>query len=318
LVEAPNKAALKEMHDQAHGEVPNRIIEVDNAVVESFLGRIEDPEKTQKTELNIINDPAFRTVMVVGVKPSSLRETLNKKVNSIIAEQHKPMVNTIKLYNGRLVKQNTDHFLISFESVTNAVLCALQIQAEFEKNSGSEIFSLIKLNIGLSAGVPVDEKEGFFENTIKTAHSYFDLVKGTVVLSSEVKDLYESENLNTPIAPESVVALNHSEEKFLKDLVDFTEKEWNNTYLRTDEFSRYFGFSKSRLYRNLIAVTGKSPNIFLKDYRLCKALDLLYKKNMNISEVAFETGFNSPAYFSKCFQETFGILPSEYLRSTKS
>ena len=74
LVEAPNKAAIKEMHDQAHGEVPNRIIEVDHAVVESFLGRIEDPEKSQKTKLNIINDPAFRTIMVVGVKPFSLKE----------------------------------------------------------------------------------------------------------------------------------------------------------------------------------------------------------------------------------------------------
>jgi len=316
LVEAPNKAALKEMHDQAHGEVPNRIIEVDNAVVESFLGRIEDPEKSQKTELNIINDPAFRTIMVVGVKPFSLREILDKKVNSVITGQHRTMIETINLYNGRLVKQNPDHFLVSFDSVTNAVLCALKIQAEFEKCSGSENLSLLKLNIGLSAGVPVDEKEGFFENTIKTAHSYFDLVKGTVVLSSEVKDLYESENLNTPITPGSVVALNPSEEKFIKDLVDYTEKEWNNTYLHTDDLSRYFGYSKSRLYRKLIAITGKSPNNFLKDYRLCKALDLLYKKNMNISEVAFETGFNSPAYFSKCFQETFGILPSDYLRST--
>lgn len=318
LVEAPNKAALKEMHDQAHGEVPNRIIEVDNAVVESFLGRIEDPEKSQKAELNIINDPAFRTIMVIGVKPFSLRETLDKMVNSLITGQHKTMVDTINLYNGRLVKQNPDHFLVSFDSVTKAVLCALKIQGEFEKDPRSENLSLIKLNIGLSAGVPVDEKEGFFENTIKTAHSYFELVRGTVVLSSEVKDLYESENLNTPITPGSVVALSQSEEKFLKDLVGFTEKEWNNTSLHTDDFSRYLGFSKSRLYRKLIAITGKSPNTFLKDYRLCKALDLLNKKNMNISEVAFETGFNSPAYFSKCFQETFGILPSEYMRSGNS
>src|SRR5690606_23020981 len=109
LVEAPNKAALKEMHDHAHGDVPNRIIEVDNAVVESFLGRIEDPEKSRKTELNIINDPAFRTIMVVGVKPFSLRETLDKKVISIITSRHRVIVDTIKLYKGRLVKQNLDH-----------------------------------------------------------------------------------------------------------------------------------------------------------------------------------------------------------------
>src|SRR5690606_16529188 len=315
LVEAPNKAALKEMHDQAHGEVPNKIIEVDSAVVESFLGRIEDPDKSQKTELNIINDPAFRTIMVVGVKPMSLREANDKKRISIISGLYKKMVSTISLHHGRLVKQNSGHFLVSFDSVTNAVLCALTIQDEFEKGSRGKSHSLFKLNIGLSAGVPVDEKGGFFENTIKTAHSYFEMVRGTVVISSEVKELYESENLNSPIKSRSIVVLDRSEDKFLKDLMDFTEKEWNDTFLQTNDFSRYLGYSKSRLYRKLIAITGKPPNTFLRDYRLSKALDLLNKKNMNISEVAMEIGFNSPGYFSKCFQDSFGILPSEYIKS---
>ncbi len=318
LVEAPNKAALKKMHDQAHGEVPNRIIEVDDAVVESFLGRIEDPEKSQKTTLNIINDPAFRTIMVVGIKPFSLKKTLDKKIKSIIAGQQSMIVESISLFNGRFVKQNHDHSLVSFDSVTNAVSCALKIQTEFEKGAGRKYSSLIKLHIGLNSGVPVDEKEGFFEDTIKAACSFFELVKGTVVLSSEVKDLYESENMNTPFLSKTVVALTQLEEKFLKDLIDFTEKEWSKTCLNADDFIRFFGYSKSRLYRKIVALTGKSIHSYLKDYRLCKSLNLLNKKNMNISEVAFETGFNSPAYFSKCFQETFGILPSQYIKTGHS
>ena len=74
LIEAPNKKAIKEMHSQAHGEVPNMIIEVDSNIVESFLGRIEDPEKSQNTDLNIINDPAFRTIMVIGLEIFSLKK----------------------------------------------------------------------------------------------------------------------------------------------------------------------------------------------------------------------------------------------------
>jgi AraC-like DNA-binding protein len=287
LIEAPNEKAILEMHKQAHGQVPHRVIEVEANIVESFLGRIEDPEKAQKTSLNIINDPAFRTIMVVGIKPFSLKETLDKMVNSIIAEWHRTIEDTINLYTGSLVKQNPDHFLVSFHSVTNAVLCALKIQAEFEKNRGSKYDSLIRLQIGLDAGVPVDKKEGFFENTIKAAQSYFELVKGTLVVSSEVKELYESENLNTLIEPKTAISLNRSEEKFLKNLVDFTEREWSNTSLNTDDFSQYLGYSKSNLYRKIVAMTGKSPNSYLKEYRLCKALKLLSKKNMNISEFAF-------------------------------
>ncbi|WP_300436625.1 nickel-binding protein [Christiangramia sp.] len=315
LVEAPNKAAIKEMHDQAHGEVPHRIIEVDNAIVESFLGRIEDPEKSQKTELNIINDPAFRVIMVVGVKPSSFRKVLDEKVNLLIKEQNSEIIKSLSCHDGRLVKINQDHFLISFDSVTNAIKCALEIQLNFKKNFNTNHDSPVKLKMSLNGGVPVDEKEGFFENTIKTAQSYYDLVVGKMVLSTEVKELYESENSNNSIASDSFVTLNPSEEKFLKDLVNFTEKEWCNPTLNIRDFTQYFGYSKSKLYRKIITLTGKSPNIFLKDYRLTKALQLLNKKDLNVSEVAFETGFNSLAYFSKCFQESFGILPSQYLKS---
>lgn len=318
LVEAPNKAALKNMHDQAHGEVPHKIIEVDNAVVESFLGRIEDPEKSRKTELNIINDPAFRTIMAVGIKLISLKEIPDENLNYIIAGKNDTIIKTLNLYKGRLVKQKQDHFLVSFESVTNAVLCALKIQEDFERSSGRNYNYLLKLKIGLDAGVPVDEKEGFFEDTIKAAYTYFDLIKGTIVLSAEVKELYESENQNIPINPGYVVALDHSEEKFIKDLVDFTEKEIGSTSLKTDHFCQNLGYSKSGFYRKIISLTGNSPNNFLKVYRLTRALNLLNKKEMNISEVACETGFNSPAYFSKCFHETFGVLPSQYLKSAGS
>lgn len=315
LIEAPNKAALQEMHDQAHGEVPHRIIEVDHAIVESFLGRIEDPEKSRKTELNIINDPAFRTIMAVGITPFSFKDSVNEKVTSQITGQNSVIINSIKSHKGRFVKKNSDHFLISFDSVTNAVKCALEIQLFFNKSLKGNNNPPLLLKIGLNAGVPVDEKEGFFENTVKTAQSYFQLVKGTVILSSEVKELYESENSNIPLASGFLITLNQSEEKFLKDLVTFTEMEWNNTSLSINDFSRYLGYSKSRLYRKMIGLTGRSPNTYLKEYRLNNALTLLNKRDMNISEVAFETGFNSAAYFSKCFQETFSILPSQYLKS---
>ncbi|MDT0686016.1 nickel-binding protein [Autumnicola psychrophila] len=316
LIEAPNKAALKKMHDHAHGEVPNRIIEVDNAVVESFLGRIEDPEKSQKAEVNIINDPAFRTVMVVGITPGSPELILDKNVNSNIAEQHNIISSTISSFNGRLVKRNQDYLLISFISVTKAFECALKLQSLFQKRFGRKPGSPFKLKVGLDAGLPVEDKNGFFEDTIETAFSYFKVVKGTVVLSAEVKELYESENLNVSIRSGSVVALNRSDDKFLKELMNFTGKNFSNPSLNTNDFCQYLGSSKSKCYRKIVALTGKSPNSFIKNYRLNKSLELLKTRDWNISEVAFETGFNSLAYFSKCFQDTFRILPSQYIKFT--
>ncbi len=314
LVEAPDINAIQDMHNQAHGGVPHKIIEVDASIVESFLGRIADPEKSQKKELNIINDPAFRTIMVVKIRCVSLVGALDKKLDFAINKEIDRIVDTISGFKGRIIKQKVDYFLISFDSVTNAVLCAFEIQAIAAKVINGKRSSPADLCIGLSAGIPVSEKEGLFEDTIQLAERLCDAAKGQVAVSSEVRDLYESENLNASIDVKFVQLLSSNDEIFLNLLMDFTEREWCNTTFNMDGFSKSLGFSKSQLYRKIVTMTGKSPNAFIRDYRLRKALKLLNEKRNNISEVAYETGFNAPAYFSKCFKNAYGILPSEYLK----
>jgi len=318
LIDAPNKEAIKMMHDKAHGEVPHRIIEVDDAVVESFLGRIEDPKKSQNAELNIINDPAFRTIMVIGIKRLSLKDSANKELNLIIQNHNNTIVKTLNKFNGSLVKQKVDYFLTSFDSVTNAVLCAMNIQTMLNLTVDNTHGSDVNVNMGLSAGVPVTEKENIFEDTIKMAERLCNVVKGQIVISSEVKDLYESENLNISIDKEVVHALSSTDERFLNILMDYVEREWRNTTLNVDRFIKDLGYSKSKLYRSMIPLTGKSPNTFIKEYRLNRALQLLNNQVLNISEVAFETGFNSPAYFTRAFKKQFGLLPTNFTRGSKT
>jgi len=314
LVEAPNKEAIQMMHNDAHGEVANRIIEVDGQIVESFLGRIEDPKKSQNTTLNIINDPAFRTIMVTTVKRLSFKKTTVKELQGAVQDHNRAMAKTVHNHKGRIVKQETDYFLTSFDSVTNAVLCAIAIYAELERTLNGFYGAQLKLNIGLSAGVPVTEQDGIFEDTIKSAERISSIAQDKIIISSDVRDLYESENLNFAMDRQVIETLSSANERFLNFLMDFIEREWQNNALSVDSFSKRLGCSKSQLYRKMMVTTGKSPNGFIHDYRLDMALKLLGKKTENISEVAFETGFNSPAYFSKCFSDKFGILPSKYVQ----
>lgn len=317
LVDAPNKEAIKMMHDNAHGDIPHRIIEVDDAVVESFLGRIEDPKKSQKTELNIINDPAFRTLLVIGFKRLSLNSTINK-LNLVFENHGNTLVKKIHTFNGSIVKQKSDYILASFDSVTNAVLCAINIQMMLKLDVKNTLFSDVAVNMGLSAGVPVTEKENIFEDTIKTAERLCFFVKGQLVMTSEVKDLYESENLNISIDEAKVYAISLTDEKFLNIFLDCIDREWRSTTLNIDRFIKDLGCSKSKLYRSIIPLTGKSPNTFLKEYRLNKALQLLRNQMLNISEIAYESGFNSPAYFSKEFKKQFGLLPKSFIKGSKA
>ena len=139
------------------------------------------------------------------------------------------------------------------------------------------------------------------------------IVKGEIIVSSEVKEICSSENSGLLREDESIFYLTQADEKFLNLLMDYTESIWSDTNFKVDDFSKPMGCSKSQLYRKMILLTGQSPNIFIKEYRLQEALTLLNKNAGNISEIAFGTGFTSLSYFSKCFQKRYGHLPSDYL-----
>ncbi|MEE9363428.1 MAG: nickel-binding protein [Cellulophaga sp.] len=309
LVEAPNAQAVHDMHDHAHGDVPHTIIEVESNIVESFLGRISDPVKAKKTKLNIINEPAFRILMVTELKRMSLENSGSKQFNDTIYGCSKSIIEIIKAFNGSIVKQRNNYFLTSFNSVTDAVSCSLEIKKVLQIEQNSEI----ELNIGLSAGIPVTDKKGIFEDTIKVAEYLSDFVKGSISITSEIKELYESENRNVSLN-EEINTLSPSDEDFLKSLMTFIEENWKQSELKTSDVFKHLGYSKSKLYREMVAMSGKSINTFIREYRLNKALDLIDKQTGNISEIAFDTGFSSPAYFSKSFLETYGVLPSVYTK----
>ncbi|MBL4642483.1 MAG: DUF4242 domain-containing protein [Flavobacteriaceae bacterium] len=311
LIEAPNEDAIRDLHNEAHGDAPLRIIQVNDSIVESFLGRIEDPEKAQNTKLNIINDPAFRTLLVVKFEKKALRNTATNTLDAAMHGYRKSIVNSVSILKGSLVKQEAASFLVSFDSVTNAVACALKIQEIYN----AVITPDLVFKIGISAGIPVTDKKGIFEDTIQMATRFTNIEPSKIVVSTEVKDLYESENLNTAIDRKKIRALSATEEQFLMQFMEYVEKEWRNPVVNVDDFSKNLGYSKSKLYRIMMAVVGKSINSFIKDYRLERALKLLDTNTKNISEIAFETGFNSAAYFTKCFIQKFAVLPSAYAKT---
>ena len=310
LVEAPNKEALINMHNNAHGEVPHSIIEVEGQIVESFLGRIEDPGKARNTTLNIINVPAFRIIVVLMLKSTSCVPSASKALKNIEISFKNSLLDILGENEGRLVKKEADYFLASFTSVTASIQAALAINKNFEQFGSTDLL----LDIGLSAGVPVTEKEGIFEDTIKMSETLCHVAQKPVVITQEVRDLYESENLNTPISQEFIHTISHADGWFLNSLMDLMEEVWADPDIKVDQLCKRLGYSKSQLNRKLVKLTGQSPKLFLRKFKLQKALLLLQKNQNTISEIAFKTGFNSAAYFSKSFLDAYGVLPSKYVQ----
>ncbi|WP_167616788.1 nickel-binding protein [Maribellus sediminis] len=310
LIEAPSAEKLKQMHDHAHGEVPHRIIEVDPSIVESFLGRIEDPVKAKDTRLNIINDPAFRIIMAIEPALKSYKNHDKHSLQQLSENYKKQVSETVPEFGGRIASNKENRFLVSFTSVTKAVECALQLQSEVK---GKAVDELPDLKIGLSAGVPVTEKNALFEDTVKLAESMCFLNAG-ISISEEINDLYRSENVHHTSFDKRIFVLSEADQQFLSGLVEFTENAWTDTGLNVVDFERHLALSKSKLYRKMTALIGTSPNGFLMHYRVKRIREQLHKKNSNIAEVAYNGGFNSPSYFAKCFSKVYGLTPSAYKR----
>lgn len=99
--------------------------------------------------------------------------------------------------------------------------------------------------------------------------------------------------------------------EFLSRLVFLIENHLSSDELNVDFLARELGLSRSSLYRRLKSLTGQTVNDFIKNIRMRKSFSLLKEGNLNISEVAIETGFASPSYFASSFKKHFGYSPTE-------
>lgn len=102
------------------------------------------------------------------------------------------------------------------------------------------------------------------------------------------------------------------DQQFFNQAVGIIEKNMDNPDFAIQSILEEMNISNSMLYRKLKALTGLSPNDFIRNIRLKKACGLLLDNHYNISEIAYKVGFNDAKYFSICFKKEFGLTPSEY------
>jgi signal transduction histidine kinase/DNA-binding response OmpR family regulator len=103
--------------------------------------------------------------------------------------------------------------------------------------------------------------------------------------------------------------------KFLREFREIIEKNLSNPEFRIDDIYEKLKMARSTFFRKIKALTGNNPNQFILDYRLERGAQLLRENYGNVTEVAMAVGFNSSAYFSKCFNAKFHMSPTSYQAS---
>ena len=326
LIEAPERDAVVKMHGEAHGQVPNRIIEVEDRLVELFLGRIQDPETVLTdgpSDYPVFEDTAFRILMVIQIRNESrLKAGMGmKKALELIKEFNALVHSEIRKHNGRRAERAGRGGIATFTSPHEAVECAAGISEMIDQFNHGTGVQPIEVVMGLAAGEPVTDSDTLFGETIQLAGRLCLIGEEADVrinITPAVHTLYLQTRSEQIPAGKRIKLLKPEEESFLSRLMNVIDTNWNRETFNTADLGRRMGMSKSQLYRKTKTLTGYAPGDLIRNIRLNESVKLIEQQTDNIAGIAYAAGFGNPSWFSQCFRRHTGVTPSEYVKILSS
>lgn len=205
----------------------------------------------------------------------------------IISDVQMPIMNGMELTQKLVRDKRTKHIpiiLLTASRVENGLVC------------------------GLESGA-VDYISKPFDTAVLLAK-----VNSLLLLNQAFKDAY-SKQLSF-VSPE--VEVLSEKERFLQSVFEYVHENLDNPQLSVELLSNHLSISRTSLYNRLLEFSGMSPVDFIRSVRLERAATLLEKSSNSISEIAYETGFSNPNYFTKVFKAKYKMTPSEYIQAQKS
>jgi len=186
LVEGPSVDVVEAVHREAHGMVGNKVIEVDRAAVEAFLGQLDRPVTGEEFVAT-----AFRAILFTDLVGSTeLTQRLGDAGAMRVIRAHDAIVaDAIRRGGGRQVKHTGDGIMASFTSVSRAVETAVTIQrAVVERNGRDEV--PFDVRVAISVGEPVTEDDDLFGAAVQLAARVCSTCEGgRILVSSAVREL---------------------------------------------------------------------------------------------------------------------------------
>ncbi len=161
--------------------------------------------------------------------------------------------------------------------------------------------------IGFESGADAYIQKPFNEDLLKIR------VRKIIENREKVKEFFQK-NLTFGERKENVAEIDKT---FISKFRKVIEDNLIDSDLNVDEIGKNLGLSRVQLYRKIKSLTNYAPNELVRIIRLKAAEQLFINTDKTISEVAYDTGFTSPSYFTKCFREYFNESPTEYMRRMK-
>jgi AraC-like DNA-binding protein len=311
LMEGPNKEACEATHLEANGITACNLVEVKGGMYDLFLGDNQKIDHGLVRHMNGDIDNGYRFIMTLELqKPQNIPASIYNRKSKL--DQLRPeCIGIVEKYHGRDINQTEENKVTGvFRTPEAALNCSLDLRSKISRAAKSLKLKALNFKMGICVGQPVTAHQGFFEESIKFSRLLCDISDSSKITVSRF--FCQLSNLeHKTIKKSSFRIIETPDGDFLKSLGNLVQKMLHKEKLSVDFLGRELGISRAQLYRKTKYLTGVSPNHFIRNQRLNKGMLLLKEGNLNISEVAFDIGFNNPSYFSKCFQNRFGMTPSK-------
>lgn len=115
-----------------------------------------------------------------------------------------------------------------------------------------------------------------------------------------------------PLSPIGNVSSSEADNELITKIHDIIMDNLQNPEFSVDDIARELAMSRSSFYRKIKGTLNMNPNEYLRLERLKEAARLIKERKYSLTEISYMVGFNSPSYFSKCFQKQFGIQPKDF------
>ena len=235
-------------------------------------------------------------------------------------------------FRGKVIQSDGQTFVATFEGPSKAVNCGLGL---IETAKGLDAQIVLGVHI---KEAPIDEANFLSRDTNFIIESILAQARpNQIVVSQTVKYLLSGAGLNffqnktvfDSNSGESIILYSVEDESkldtqlskplqlqlpkndsFLESVLQNIDDHISDERFSVEVLCNELGISERQLQRKLKAITNKSPIQLISSVRLHRAKELLLESEYNIAEIAFQTGFSNPSYFSKCFKKEFGVSPS--------
>lgn len=282
-----------------------------------------DPDKEDYSTMQL---SALHEEVVTTEEPKTEHESQTDKQRTkllLVEDNNEVRILLKEIFSFNYEVIEVDNAKEAYEYTNNQAVDIIISEIMIPETNGIELCNMLKNNVRtlhipviLLSSQPSEKQEiesiraGADEYIVKPFNVDILILKcNQLVKKTKKLSYYHNSQVQQP---DEEMTTNKRDREFLALAQQIVEKNLSNPNFNTSVWSKELGIGRTRLFSQIKNITGMTPNDYLLQIKLNKCLVLLSENELTIGEIAYQLGFSSPTYFSKCFKNHYGITPAEY------